>query len=100
MGDLSGLGSYVAKGKVTIASNDDIGTEAQFTDLYIDSVEDPRAYLTTHGDLSSRLPIGKLPQSEGSFNIMISADVDVSKYNAVLIYCRKAKENIGLALIH
>ena len=99
MGDFSGLGNYVAKGQVTIASNDDIGTEAQFTDFSMDSVEDPRAYLTIDSDLSSRLPIGKLPKAEGNFNIMISADVDVSKYNAVLIYCRKLKENIGLALI-
>ena len=97
MGSFSSLGSHTATGSVTIASNDAIGIEAQFSDLHLEGAEDPRAYLVVEGDSTKSLPIGKLPKSEGTFNMLIAAGVDVSPYNALVIRCKKSKEDIGIA---
>lgn len=100
MGTFSGLGNYVVTGSVEINSSDAIGIEAQFSNLDIKGIEDiqdPRAYLVIEEDPSKRLPIGKLPKSEKTFNMLIAAGVDVSPYNALLIRCKKLAEDIGMA---
>ncbi len=97
MAALAGLGNYQAQGNVEITSDDNSGILLQFTDLELADVADPRVYLTVDGDFSNSLPAGKLPQSEGTFSMMIAAGVDPSDYNTVVIQCRKLKEGIAMA---
>lgn len=100
MAALKGIGNHVASGEVTITSDDDSGINLQFKDLQLEQVLDPRAYLTVDGDLNNSLPAGKLPQSEGTFSMMIAAGADISPYNTLIIRDRKSKTDIGIAQLY
>ena len=45
-------------------------------------------YVKTSGDLGEYVELGELKGNKGNQNYEISANVDLSKYNTVIIYCK------------
>ena len=66
----------------------------------LDGAPDPRVGLGTSGKYDSATDSGKLGLLKGLQAFVVPAGVDISKYNEVYVWCRKANVPLGVAKIN
>lgn len=92
-GAFAGVGTHNVSGMATID-----GSTLKLTNFKTDEGPDLHVYLTKDGDISTGMEIDAidLKAAEQSFDLK---DADTSAYNTVVIYCKKAHEAFGQAML-
>ncbi|SLN40510.1 Electron transfer DM13 [Roseovarius albus] len=93
IGEFSGRNNHITTGKAELAKNEVV----LFKDFSLDGAPDPRVGLGKDGKYDPKTDLGKLKKLKGKQSYALPADVDVSKYNEVYIWCRKFSVPLGVA---
>ncbi|MBC1489422.1 DM13 domain-containing protein [Listeria sp. FSL L7-1485] len=93
-GMFSGAGSHKVSGDVTMTDN-----KLMFTNFVTDEGPDLHVYLTKDGDIESGKELAKidLKAKEQTFSL---DNINSADYNTVVIYCQKAHETFGQAMLN
>lgn len=97
--------AHETKGMATIYQLPDGKKTLRLTDFHTSNGPDVQVYLVAAGDATNNetvtqagfVPLGALKGNIGDQNYEIAADVDLTKYRAVTIWCRRFSVNFGTA---
>jgi hypothetical protein len=97
--------AHTTRGTATIYRLDDGARVLRLTDFATSNGPDVRVYLVAAGDAADDetvqragfVEVGKLKGTDGNQNYAVPADVDLDKYRAVTIWCRRFSVNFGTA---
>jgi hypothetical protein len=97
--------AHATRGTATIYRLDDGARVLRLTDFATSNGPDVRVYLVAAGDAADDetvqragfVEVGKLKGTDGNQNYAVPADVDLDKYRAVTIWCRRFSVNFGTA---
>jgi hypothetical protein len=97
--------SHQTKGVATIYQTPDGKRTLRFTDFETSNGPDVQVYLVANTDAnddntvtkSGFVPLGALKGNIGNQNYEISSDVDLTKYRAITIWCRRFGVNFATA---
>ena len=85
-GDFEGLAGHFAEGLAKIIEVDG-STFLRFEDFEVTNGPDLRVYITSDGNVKNGIHLEKLKGSKGNQNYELN-DIDIEKYNSVVIYCQ------------
>ena len=93
-------GIHNAEGIASVIPLDDGTTILRLEDFKSTNGPDLYVYLSTDTTASDFVSLGKLKANAGNQNYLIHANVDLSKYNKVLIWCKAFGVLFGSADLH
>lgn len=92
---MNGDKNYETSGKISSIETED-GTYLRFEDFETTNGPDLFVYLTKPGmETSEGIRLGELKGNTGNQNYLVPADVDLSEYNTVVIWCRAFSTMFG-----
>lgn len=84
----AGDGIHNASGKATVLYLEDETAVLRFENFRVTNGPDLYVYLATDKNASNYVELGKLKANSGNQNYELPADIDLSKYNNVIIWCK------------
>jgi hypothetical protein len=97
--------AHETRGRATVYRLDDGNRVLRLTDFSTSNGPDVRVYLVAANDAADNetvtkagfVELGKLKGTDGDQNYAVPADLDLEKYRAVTIWCRRFSVNFGTA---
>lgn len=84
----AGDGIHNASGKATVLHLEDGSAVLRFENFRVTNGPDLYVYLSTDRGASDFVDLGRLKASSGNQNYELPADIDLSKYDHVIIWCK------------
>lgn len=91
----AGDGIHNASGKATVLYLEDGSSVLRLENFRVTNGPDLYVYLSTDKNASGYIDLGRLKASSGNQNYELPADVDLSKYDNVIIWCKSFSVYFG-----
>jgi hypothetical protein len=96
-GTFSGVAGHRADGTANLIANPDGSHILQFPDLDVENGPDLVVWLSVGGSDEDIYDLGDLKGNIGNQEYLIPADVDVSRFDTALVWCRRFSVGFGEA---
>ena len=98
-GTFVGATGHTTSGGVSVEVNGDTREVVLAADFYLDGAPDPKVGFGTNGEYASHAQLAHLDKNTGEQRYTIPADLDISGFNEIYIWCEKFSVPLGVAKI-
>ncbi len=98
LGTFTGKSNHVTSGRAEIVTQNGKSTIHLLSDFKFDGAPDPKIALGNNGYDKNTL-LGPLKSNSGKQSYEVPANIDVSQYNEVWVWCEKFNVPLGVASI-
>jgi len=99
-GSFSGLNNHIATGDVMVTKTDAGYVIKLSADFVFDGAPDPKIAFGSNGNYDASTLIAPLKSNKGEQEYLVPANIDVSTFNEVYIWCEKYNVGLGVAGIN
>lgn len=96
-GSFKGASNHQTKGKVTVVTEDGQTVVKLNSGFNLDGAPDPKVGFGANGKYDKESKLGALRSNSGAQSYPVPADLDVSGYDEVYIWCEKYSVPLGVA---